>query len=161
MDDQKFMNAYVDTAVGTIHEYINIILQLKSKLKVASDMVVEKEEIIGQLRSDLEGSRKSGEEISEANQKARSWEEQFNAMKNKLSHMETLSNQYTELKRLYIEKEQEIERIKEQKDKEIQSLEDQITKSNNKVKLPPKKVINTKNIVKEVAAKSEEKIDDF
>lgn len=150
MDDQKFMNAYVDNAVGTIHEYINIILQLKTKLKVASDMVLEKDESIAHLRSELDRQKHSGEELSEANRNAKSWEEQYNAMKNKVSHMDTLTNQYNDLKRKFIDREEE-----------IVSLNEQIKKLKEKPKAPPKKVINTKNIVKEVAVESEEKIDDF
>lgn len=150
MNDQKFMNAYVENAVGTVHEYINVILQLKTKLQVASDIVVEKDGVIAQLQSDLENSRKSGDEISEANRNAKSWEEQFYAMRNKVSHMDTLTNQYNDLKRMFTEKEQELLKLKEQ-----------IEKLKEKPKSAPKKVINTKDIVKKVAVETEEKIDDF
>jgi hypothetical protein len=150
MDDQKFINVYVENAVGTVHEYINVILQLKTKLQIASDLVQEKEQIIGQLRSNLEDSRKSDDEISEAYRNAKSWEEQFNAMKSKVSHMDTLTNQYNDIKKQFIEKKQENQKLREQ-----------ILKTKEKPKTSVKKAINTKNIVKEVAVEPEEKIDDF
>lgn len=183
MDDQKFMNAYVDNAVGTIHEYINVILQLKTKLKVASDMVLEKDEAVNALRTELERQKHSGEEISEANRNAKSWEEQYNAMKSKVAHMDTLTNQYNDLKKRYVEAEQNIVSLKNQsvqevenvrrelqnemqnvvaqKDIEIEALKAKITKLTEKSKNSSKKsVINTKNM-EQVNPEPEQKIDDF
>ena len=175
-DDQKFMNVYVENAVGTVHEYINVILQLKTKLKIASDMVQQKDEMLSSFQSELANNKAAGEEINEANRKARSWEEQYNAMKNKMTHMDTLTNQYNDLKKLYVErereianltsiidqKEQEIVNLKSEKDTEMQVLKKELNKlPKEKSKTPPKKVINTKNTVKELNLETEEKIDDF
>lgn len=164
MDDQKFMNAYVDNAVGTIHEYINVILQLKTKLKIASDIVLEKDEMMNSLRAELERQKHSGEELTEANRNAKSWEEQYNSMKSKVAHMDTLSNQYNDLKRKYVEQEQTIVDLKVQANKEIDSLKAKIAKLTEKPnKVSSKKaVINTKNIVvDQVISEPEQKIDDF
>jgi uncharacterized protein involved in exopolysaccharide biosynthesis len=69
-------------------------------------------------------------------------------MKNKVSHMDTLTSQMNEMKKMIIDK-----------DKEIQDLKEQLTP-----KLPPKKVINTPKDKSEtplVMKETVEKNDDF
>lgn len=40
---EKYFNAYVDAAVGSIHEYVALTLQLKAQLRVANELIAEKD----------------------------------------------------------------------------------------------------------------------
>lgn len=46
MDANKYINTYVDTTVGVLHEYLSQILQLKTQVKIANDVVAEKDATI-------------------------------------------------------------------------------------------------------------------
>jgi hypothetical protein len=118
----KYVNAYIDTAVGTIHEYLSVNLQLKTQLKVTSDVAKEKDDVIASLRQELESIRKSDFEYSKAKDDARRWEDQFNGMKNKVSHMDNLMTQMADMKRIIQEKDSIIENLNKtlaQKEEEI------------------------------------------
>ena len=43
---QKFINLYVDKAVGMLHEYLGTIIQLKTQLQMANDLIQEKDQVI-------------------------------------------------------------------------------------------------------------------
>jgi len=124
-DVNAFMNAYVDHAIGMIHENINVILQLRTQLKLANDLIVEKDGVIGSLTSQLESNKVNGDEISVLRDQARHWEDQHNAMRNKVSHLDTAMNQIADMKR------------------EIQVRDEKIAKLEEKLN-PTKKIINTK-----------------
>lgn len=105
----KYVNTYIDTAVGTIHEYLGLTLQLKTQIKVANDIIREKDDLIAALRNQVEENRKTDFEFNKAKDDARKWEEQFNAMKNKVSHMDSLMAQIGDMKRMIKEKDDIIE----------------------------------------------------
>ena len=42
-DSNTYFNAFVDAAVGSIHEYVALTLQLKAKLKLANDLLAEQD----------------------------------------------------------------------------------------------------------------------
>ena len=46
MDSSKFVNAYIDNAMGMIHEQTALVLQLKTQAKVANDIIAEKDDVI-------------------------------------------------------------------------------------------------------------------
>jgi chromosome segregation ATPase len=48
-DSNTYFNAFVDAAVGSIHEYVALTLQLKAKLKLANDLLAEKDNSSDQL----------------------------------------------------------------------------------------------------------------
>lgn len=137
-DSNAYINAYVDNSVGMLHEYVTMVLQLKTQLKVTSDMVAEKEATISSFQEELNrinselNSYKSklgdnNEQINESRSNAIKWEQEYNDMKNKLSHMDTLTSQMNEMKRIILEK-----------DKEIQKLNSKLSPKSS-----PKKIINT------------------
>lgn len=163
MDDQKYINAYIDTTVGAVHEYINIILQLKAKIKVASDLVLEKDEVIATLQNQLNENKQNTEEVSNAKRDAKSWEEQYHAMKSKVAHMDTLTNQYNELKKQFIETNSELDKLRPDNErllKEVQDLQKYIPKE-PKVKTT-KKAINTKQVEQPVVIPTiKDENDDF
>jgi chromosome segregation ATPase len=107
----KYVNAYIDTAVGTIHEYLATTLQLKTQVKVSNELIREKDELIASLRNQVEDNKKADFEYNKAKDDARKWEEQFNAMRNKVSHMDSLISQITEMKRIINEKDETISNL--------------------------------------------------
>ena len=158
-DSNAYINAYVDNSVGMLHEYVTMVLQLKTQLKVTSDMVAGKdatisslEEQLGGIRAELDSYKSklgdNNEQINQSRADAIRWEQEYNEMKNKVSHMDTLTSQMNEMKKIIIDK-----------DKEIESLKEKLTP-----KSPPKKVINTTKDKSEtplVMKETEEKNDDF
>lgn len=137
---QKFISLYVDKAVGMLHEYLGTIIQLKTQLQMANDLIQEKDQVIASFNSESEKvkseSTNLNQELEQAKANARSWEDQFNAMKNKISHMDTLTNQYNEMKNGLIAKNDELSKAQA----EIAKLNSII----QELKTPAKKVINTK-----------------
>jgi len=145
-DTNAFVNAYIDHAVGMIHENINLILQLKTQLKIANDLISEKDSVIGSLTSQLESNKVSGDEMSILRDQKRHWEEAHNSMANKVSHLETALSQIAQMKR-------EIQ----ERDAKIATLEQSIVELN-----APKKKINTKKVATiEEAPKEKAPEDDF
>jgi predicted RNase H-like nuclease (RuvC/YqgF family) len=134
MSDQQtaYINTYIDFAVDTAHGYLNDILQLKTKLKLANDIINQKDSVITALQSELEKDKSSLSEMDKTNDNARQWEERYHSMVNRTSHMETLTNQYNQLKKDYIDLTEECDKLK----KQIENL---------KSPKPAKKTINTKD----------------
>jgi chromosome segregation ATPase len=168
-DQNAYINAYVDNSVGMLHEYVTMVLQLRTQNKIVNDMVVEKDATISSLREQVSGVStelqeelnkvkgelesyrsqigNNNEKINQSRADAIKWEQEYNDMKNKMSHMDTLTSQMNEMKKMIIDK-----------DNEIQSLKDKLTP-----KPSPKKVINTKDKREEPLAmkEPEDKNDDF
>lgn len=118
MSDTNYMNTYVNLVVETVHGYLNDILQLKTQLSVINGLVSEKDQAIASLEQELISLREEKEkhqgdesEMQKLRDNAASWEFQYNNMANKVSHMDTLTNQYNDLKRQFVEKTQEIDRM--------------------------------------------------
>ena len=143
MSDTTFINTYVNLTVETVHSYLNDILQLKTQVKILNDQVSEKDQVITGLQSEKdslldERNRLNDEknrvdeihhadesEMNKLRENAAVWEHQYNTMVNKVSHMDTLTNQYTDLKRSYVEKTQELEKVTQELEKvnlELQTL---------------------------------------
>lgn len=125
-DQTKYINAYVDTAVGILHEQLNLFLQTKAQLKVANDLIQEKDAIIATLQNQLATKTDEFNITNHSLMEARHWESEYNSMKNKVSHMETLTNQLVDMKRMI-----------QERDKKIEELEDRLN--------PKKPVINNNN----------------
>lgn len=165
---QKFINLYVDKAVGMLHEYLSIILQLRTQLQLANDLIQEKDQVIASFNTESEKvkseSTNLNQELEQTKANARQWEEQFNAMKSKVSHMDTLTNQYNEMKNGLIAKNEEVSKAQQELAKlqsELKLKNDEIDRLNNvieELKIPVKKVINSK---KEKSTKSESIIPDI
>lgn len=101
----KYVNAYIDTSVGMINEYITKYIQVQAQLKVANDIVAEREGIITQLTDEINRMREESAKVNET---------EFNGMKNKLSHMDTLMQQMGQMKLTIKEKDEEINKLKNQ-----------------------------------------------
>lgn len=134
MSDQQtaYINTYIDFAVDTAHGYLNDILQLKTKLKLANDIISQKDGVITALQAELEKDKSNLSEMSKTKDNARQWEERYHSMANRTAHMDTLTNQYNQLKKDFIEKTEECDKLK----KQIENM---------KSPKSSKKVINTKD----------------
>ena len=141
VDQNTFINTYIDIIVNSLTDQIKANLQLQTQVKVNEFVVAGKDQIISSLNAQLNDNKVSEDwkvkyEASETN---------YASILAKLSHMDTLLAQISDMKKIILEKNKEIEELKS-----------------------PKKVINTKitktkeeplSIVKE--EKSEKKTDDF
>ncbi len=146
MDQNKFINTYIDVSINSLLEYVKSNLQLQTQVKVHEFVVGEKDQIIADLTKQLTENKiaedwKVKYEAAETN---------YSEILKKLSHMDTLLNQVGEMKKTIISKDVEIDLLK----KEIEEL-----------KSPsPKKVINTK-ISKKIdqgsLVQQTSKLDDF
>jgi chromosome segregation ATPase len=76
--------------------------------------------------------------MNQAKAQATNWENSYNDMKNKVSHMDTLTNQIGEAKRMVVEK-----------NIEVQNLQNQIQDLNNKVNNLNSEIENQKQQVAE------------
>ena len=141
VDQNTFINTYIDIIVNSLTDQIKANLQLQTQVKVNEFVVADKDKIITSLNAQLNDNKVAEDwkvkyEASETN---------YASILAKLSHMDTLLAQISDMKKIILEKNKEIEELKS-----------------------PKKVINTKitktkeeplSIVKE--EKSEKKTDDF
>lgn len=141
-DANKFVNTYIDFAVGQLHENINTMLQLKTQLKIAGDINAEKDAVINQLSQDLEANKANNQEMVKLRDEARKWEDAHNAIAGKATHLDTALSQIADMKKEVIKR-----------DEIIKNLEEQIELLKNP---PSKKAINTKvkkELVKEETVK--------
>jgi len=136
-DTNAYVNAYIDNAVGMIHENINVVLQLKTQVKMANDIIKEKDGVIGSLMSQLESSKTVSDELSRYREIARQAEEAQKSAASKMAHMDTAMSQISSMK-------SEIKK----RDSKILELEETLKKFNEFTEVSlletSKKTINTK-----------------
>ena len=133
-DQNKFINAYVEQAVNSLHEQVNIVLKQKTELKLTNDLVQEKDQVIKNLESQLSSAKDNANEIENLRTSSKNWEDQYNVMKNKVSHMDTLSAQFNDLKGRYVVSETENNKLKEENinfKNEVTSLTEQLSDIKN------------------------------
>lgn len=134
-DTTKYVNAYAEVTSKLLHENLNELLQNKINIKILSDLVSEKDQIINNLTKNLEDSKNINQDMETHRRNATSWEQQYNAMKNKASHIDALSNQVNDMKRII-----------QEKDEIIQKLTNEITSFRN-----PPSIINKRKKKKQEA----------
>lgn len=130
MSDQKYVNYYIENAVGVAHDYLNTILQLKTQLKMTNDVIAEKDGVIGSLQSEVESLRNHINDVVNQNENLndsvtslnqnlnvssssiKALEDELFSLRNKTSHMETLINQVNQMKSIIKEKDAQIEALR-------------------------------------------------
>lgn len=129
-DPNQFINTYIDTIMATLHEYLGSSLQHKTQLKISSDLLAEKDSVIAnkdaviaglvneveQFRANVNQNDVTSGELSSCQEKLRIAEDSHNALKVKVSHMDTLTNQLSEMKSNIISKTGQIATLTEQVD---------------------------------------------
>jgi predicted RNase H-like nuclease (RuvC/YqgF family) len=118
-DNNKYINLYIENALGMVHQYLNEVLQLKTQNKILNDLVLEKDQVINSLQV-------SNDEITRMQASNKSMEEKYVNMKNKASHVDNLLNQVNEMKLKIQEKDKKIA--------ELEALTSKINKRRNKSK---------------------------
>lgn len=132
-DSTKYVNAYIDNAIGMLHEYITLLLQSKSQLRVANDLVSEKDKVITSLQTELEKNKNTAAEKNTAVEKAQKLEVEYNALKNKVSHMDTLVHQMNDLKKTLQNKTDEYNKMIVEKDANYNAMVSQKDTNYNKM----------------------------
>lgn len=181
-DQTTFINTYVDTVVETLHNNVNEIMQLKTSLKIANNLVLEKDQVItnmlqekDQTVSDLSqqkdhvidslnkeidslreqkiNSENSINHLNDSLNNAKRWEEQYHAMVNKVSNMDALSNQFNDLKTEFKSKNVECDNLKEENER----FKEEIKTLTKQIKEYEKKYKIEKPIAEAVINKKETK----
>jgi len=182
-DQNKYINTYVDVTVGTVHELLNQVLQLKTEARLANDLVSErdqvisalqneKEQIVSNLQEEQERNRVDHDKVNQANQQARTWESEVNSLKHKADNYDLLVNQFNDLKRDFLAKRNELESMQKELDeakvkiKELQKIDRQVKREEKKSQVViGKQVINkeTTPVAKpaKVVVQRIEETDDF
>jgi cell division septum initiation protein DivIVA len=107
MDQNKFINTYIDIVVNSLLEYVKTNMQLQTQIKVNEFVVAEKDQIIASLNQKfLENKVAEDWKV-----KYEAAETNYAASQNKLKHMDTLLAQISDMK----------------KKEEVTSLTEQIT----------------------------------
>lgn len=147
IDQNKFINTYIDILVNTLLEQVKSNLQLQTQIKVNEFVVAEKDQIIAALNQQLN-----------ENKVAEDWKTKYEAAETnyssalaKLNHMNGMLGQIGEMKNVIL-----------QKDSIIRGLNEQIEELKSS-----KKVINTKMRKKDDSSslilekENEKTLDDF
>lgn len=173
----KYYNAYVDSAVGLIHEYVGMTLQLKAQIRVANELLsekdkllVEKDNAISSLQNEMNAAKTISSDLDKLRTDAKYWEDSYHGIMNKVSHMETLTAQFNDMKRQFLSKCEELESLNAkylEKCDEVEKLKSVEVQAKPVEVQPPtktsKKVINNKSAISQVNQSKmvEENIDDF
>ena len=142
-DTNKYVNIYIETVSEYAHEYFNSMMQLKTQLRVATDLIKEKDEVVAALNEKLEIEKGKEQEANKALSDAKAWEEQYNSMKGRTSNYDVLTDQYNELKKVLVSKNEEIQRISSELEttkKNVSEKQEQITTLEKEVKELNKKI---------------------
>lgn len=139
MDQNTFINTYIDIIINSLQEHLKANLQLQTQVKVNEFVVAEKDMVIESLTKQLN-----------ENQIAEDWKTKYEAAEanysGKIKHMDGLFNQVNDMKRIILER-----------DIQIKNLHAELDELKN-----AKKVINTRNKKALVEEKATEKtLDDF
>lgn len=112
MSDNKFVNTYIETCVNTLQENLNNMLQLKTQLKVANDLIAEKDVAIGNLLRELEDKKNVEAQYHNAMESNRAINDELLVLRNKVTHLDTALRQVAEMKAMLLIKDREIAELK-------------------------------------------------
>ena len=129
-DPNKYVNYYIENALGMVHEYVNLVLQTKTQARITAEQLSDKDLIIAQLSEQIEKTKLDSNQLSQATQNAKSWEDQYNTMKSKVAHMDTLTSQFNDLKNQFVDRNNQINSMKS----EIDNLNNQIRIKDEQIK---------------------------
>lgn len=157
-DPNKFINTYIDTTIATLHEYVGSSLQLKTQLKMANDLLIERDAAISKLTDEKEAavSRLTNEleninnnfsttqdntetlkaALFSCQDKLKIAEESHSAIASKVSHMDTLLKQLSDMKTVVMSKDDQISSLNNNlvsKDNQISSLNADLVAKGNQI----------------------------
>jgi hypothetical protein len=130
MDQNKFINTYIDVVVNSLLEYVKTNMQLQTQIKVNEFVISEKDQIITSLNQKL-AENKVAEDWKVKYEAA---ETNYAAIQSKLKHMDTLLGQISDMKKIILLKDEQIAEltapkkvINRKKKEEVTPLTEQIT----------------------------------
>lgn len=159
VDQNKFINTYIDIIVNTLLEQIKSNLQLQTQVKVHEFVVADKDQIVASLTQQL-SENKVAEDWKVKYEAA---ETNYSAILGKVKHMDTLLAQVGEMKNIIAGKDGEISNLNTRINELVSNL-DARTKELEELKASmPTKVINTKvkKKAEEPVKETEKTLDDF
>lgn len=121
MDNGKFMNAYLEVTNSTVHEYLNNVLLLKAQLKSAEEIIVDKDKQINSLTEQLTLNNNTHSELDQLRSENAT-------LKNKSSQVDTFANQIIDMKKMIIERDEELQKLQKKP----------VVKKKNTIEQPPK-----------------------
>lgn len=110
-DPNKYINVYIENALGMVHEYINLLLQHRTQAKLMEETIKDKDLDIARLSEEITNLRENNVNASELGEKARVWEEQYNSMKQRVAHMDTMASGFNEIKMRLVEKNTQVDML--------------------------------------------------
>lgn len=146
-EQQKYVNAYVDNAMGMIHEQTSTILQLKSQLRIATEVVTEKDSMISFLQQQLEECKEAASGLTKSVEESNTLRTSYEGLKNKVSHMDALTSQLNDIKHSLLSKNSEVENLTIL----LAEKQDEIDRLTNKIPTS-KKSINKKKVTEVAVA---------
>ena len=88
------------------------MLQLKTQLKVANDLIAEKDIAIGNLLRELEDKKNVEAQYHNAMESNRAINDELLGLRNKVTHLDTALRQVAEMKAMLLIKDREITELK-------------------------------------------------
>lgn len=153
MDQTKYLNAYLNTTAGALHEYVTANLQIRAQLKVQEDMIAELTNYIATLQSQLDRANAEATRIIEEARAAKEaqasadptdWKSMYEFAMSKAAHVDTFTNQIKDMKHALQEKDAYIVAMDEkqkqaltEKDVEISRLTQELTIAKTPVEPAP------------------------
>jgi uncharacterized phage infection (PIP) family protein YhgE len=172
-DPNKFINTYIDTTIATLHEYVGSSLQLKTQLKLANDLLLERDAAISKLTDEKDAAvSRLTSEIESINNtfstnqdntetmkaallscqdKLRIAEESHSAISSKVSHMDTLLKQLSDMKNEIKTRDDQIASL----NSDLVAKDTQILSCNEKVNNLTSSLTDKDNLILELTKKLE------
>jgi chromosome segregation ATPase len=172
-DPNKFINTYIDTTIATLHEYVGSSLQLKTQLKLANDLLIERDATITQLITEKDATiaQLTGEIQNISNNftttqddtetmkaallscqdKLKIAEESHTAISSKVSHMDTLLKQLTDMKNEIKTRDDQIASL----NTDLAAKDTQISSNNEKINSATSALDDKDKLISELTKKLE------
>jgi chromosome segregation ATPase len=148
---EKYFNAYIDTAIGTIHEYLAVNLQLKAQSKVISDLIAMKD-------SEIERLSFIANDVTSKNDELNNLKSQYHNLQGEIERLTFIANDVTF-------KNDELNNLKSQYHNlqgEIESLRNkasQIDTFTNQIKIMKESLLEKDRIIEELSKRDDVKSD--
>lgn len=135
-DANQYINAYLEHAMGMLHDNLNNEIRIKTELKIANDLLVSKDNRIKELEEKLSNLSDDKEELNKAIAYAQQCEAEANGLKSKVGIVDALQKQFNDLTVELTLKKDEADRFKRDVDSlndEVNSLKQELDQKNKLV----------------------------
>lgn len=159
VDQNKFINTYIDIIVNTLLEQIKVNLQLQTQVKMHEFVVADKDQLINNLNQQISENRVA----EDWKVKYEAAETNYSAILGKVKHMDTLLAQVGEMKNIINGKDSEISNLNSRINELTSIVETKVKELEELKASMSTKVINTKvkKKAEEPVKETEKTLDDF